>query len=282
MDVASLLAKALRIGGLLLAGWLAYGSLMYWLQDAMLFPIPGGIGVDQLDQAAHEQGAETFHVRAADGTSLYGWHRRVHTTGEPRVVLYLHGNGETVAGNVPLQRLLQNDGWDFLTIAYRGYPGSDGKPSEAGLLLDAKALWDHALALDYAPDRIVLHGRSLGGGVAIALASQSNPAGMVLESTFYSLLELAEDRAPFLPVSWLLRTPMESYRLAPRVGVPVLELHSRDDGLIPVEHGRRLSQRFAEVEYIETEGYTHNDVLPAASAPLRKAYVAFLERVVPR
>ena len=109
-----------------------------------------------------------------------------------------------------------------------------------------------------------------------ALAAETNPRAMVLESTFHSMVELASERAPLVPVSLLFRSPFESYKLAPRVGVPVLQMHSRDDGLIPVDHARRLSKRFAEVRYEEVGGYTHNDVLPATDARLKQAYLDFL------
>lgn len=260
--------------------WLVYLLGMVALQDAMIFPRPGGVGVDQLDAVAVEVGARPFRVTTDDGVTLYGWHR---SSGGDRAVLYFHGNGETVAGNVALQRLLAQNGWDFLTVAYRGYPGSEGHPSEEGLRHDARALWAHATeTLGLAPDRLVLHGRSLGGGVAVSLATETNPRGMVLESTFHSLLELAEGQAPGLPVRWLLRHPFESWRRAPRVGVPVLQLHARGDRLIPVDHARRLHERFAEAQLLEADGLGHNDPLPVVEPTLRAAYLAFLERLVPR
>jgi alpha-beta hydrolase superfamily lysophospholipase len=252
---------------------------MVALQDQLVFPVPGGVGVDQLDAAAVEVGATPFRTRTTDGRQLYGWHRRA---GGDKAVLYFHGNGETVAANVALQRLVTQQGFDFVTVAYGGYPGSEGEPSEDSLHADALALWTHATeTLGIAPERIVFHGRSLGGGVAIRLATETNPAALVLESTFHSLLEIAQQRAVGLPVRWLLRHPFESWRHAPRVGVPVLQLHSRDDGLIPVDHARRLQHRFAEGTYVESEGLSHNDVLPAAHGPSRTAYLDFLHRAVP-
>ena len=266
---------------LLVAVYAAYAALLTWLQDALVFPIPGGIGRDQLDLVAAEQGARPLDLVADDGTRLYGWHRPA-ADDQRRALLYFHGNGETVAGNVPIQRLAQRAGFDFLTIAYRGYPGSEGHPSEEGLLRDARALWDYTTgALGIPPERIVFHGRSLGGGVATALAVDANPRAMVLESTFFSLEELAAARAPGLPVRWLFRHPFRSWERAPRVGGPVLLLHSRDDGLIPVDHARRLAERFAEVEYLETAGHGHDAVLPAVDPAMRDAWTRFVRVHVP-
>jgi len=270
---------ALGLATLVPLAWVAWVALLYWLQDALVYPIPG-VPVAQLDQAAAEQGVETFHVTTDDGVRLYGWHRP-STPDHHRLVIYFPGNGETVASNRPLQQLLHQAGWGFLTIAYRGYPGSEGSPSQDGLLHDARAAWRQARELGYAPDRIVLHGRSLGGGVAIALAAETNPRAMVLESTFHSLIELAQRRAPLAPVRWLFRSPFESWRLAPRVGVPVLQLHSRDDEVIPVDHARRLSKRFAEVRYEEVDGHGHSDGLPTSNVRLKRAYLDFLDEAAP-
>lgn len=261
------------------ATYVLYLGATYALQDAMIFPVPGGVGVDQLDSAAREVGAEAFHVTAEDGVQLYGWHR---DAGKGRAVLYFHGNGETVAGNVGLQRVLHRAGWDFVAVAYRGYPGSEGAPSEDGIAADARAMWTYATeTLGLPPDRIVFHGRSLGGAVATRLAAETNPRGMVLESTFFSMVEMAKLRTFALPVDQLLRHRFESFRYAPRAGVPVLQLHSRDDGLIPVDHARRLHQRFAEAQYVEVEGLTHNHALTVSDHEVQQAYLAFLERLVP-
>jgi pimeloyl-ACP methyl ester carboxylesterase len=262
----------------------AYAALLTSMQEALIFPVPGGIGRDQLDLAAAEQGVDPFDVIADDGTRLYGWYRPAPAgPSGRRAVLYFHGNGETVAGNMPLQRLVSRAGFDFVTVAYRGYPGSDGAPSEEGLRRDARAAWEHVTgALGVAPERVILHGRSLGGAVAIGLAAEVNERAVVLESTFHSMLEMAAPRAPGLPVSLLLRHPFLSWKQAAHVGAPVLQLHSRDDQLIPVEHGRRLSERFAEVRYLETEGFGHDDVLPAVDPAMNAAWLAFVEEMAPR
>jgi alpha-beta hydrolase superfamily lysophospholipase len=215
-----------------------------------VFPAPGGIGRDALDQAAAEYGATPLDLYASDGTRLYGWH--VRSSGN-RLVLYLHGNGEVVTSYVPLYRILARHGWDVLAVAYRGYPGSDGHPSEAGLGLDAEAAWQWA-SERYRPERIVVH----------------------------SVRDLARRTAPLYPVDWLLRNPFDTRSRAPRLGVPVLLLHSSDDEVVPVElGGRALRGLIAEVEYVETSGLSHQYCLPVSDASVRKVYLAFLDRLVP-
>jgi fermentation-respiration switch protein FrsA (DUF1100 family) len=262
-----------------IAGYLGYGLLLYVLQDRMVFPAPG-IDRGTLEIAAAEVGARGVDLVASDGVRLYGWHR---TKGHDRVILYFHGNGETVAGNVGLQRLLLNAGWDVFALAYRGYPGSEGAPSERGVVRDALAAWDWAVASGYEPDRVVLHGRSLGGAVAAHLAEQRNPAALVLESTFVSVKAMAKRQAPLYPVDWLLRHPFDTIERLPRIGVPTLVMHSRDDEVVPVHlGGRELHLRLAEGVYHETGGYGHDDCLPVVDPALRQVYLAFLDKRVPR
>src|SRR5690606_28134356 len=121
---------------LLGAAWAGYGSLLYALQDAMVFPAPS-VPRASLDAAAREVGARALALEAADGTRLYGWHTAAGTqpgTTSGRAVLYLHGNGAVLSASLPLQRRVRELGWDFAAVAYRGYPGSEGHPSEAGVL----------------------------------------------------------------------------------------------------------------------------------------------------
>lgn len=276
-----------RVLGLLALGlvgaYLAVGALLWAFQDRLLFPAPGGIGRDALDAAASEVGAEPLDLVASDGVHLYGWH--LQSTGE-RVVLYLHGNGERVSDYAPLYRMLLREGWDVVVVAYRGYPGSDPvPPSQAGLARDAEAAWQWVIGPGgYAPDHVVIHGRSLGGGVACQLVEgPANPAALVLESTFESVRALAKRTAPIWPVDWLLRNPFDSIELAPRLGVPVLVMHSRDDQVIPLDlSAKAMVPVIAEVEYHETSRWTHQDCLPCSDRELRAAYLAFLERMVPR
>jgi pimeloyl-ACP methyl ester carboxylesterase len=267
---------------LLLVPCLAYGAVaatLWRMQESLIFPAPGGIDVSALDQAASEVGAEPFRIHAADGTKLYGWHRSPPPNGAKHCgVLYFHGNAETVAASVALGRLVTREGCDFLVVAYRGYPGSAGKPSESGIALDARALWDHATVdLGIPPERILLHGRSLGGGVAVGLASEVTPGALAIEASFTSLVDVAAARYPFLPVRRLLRHRFDSIGRAPGIAVPTLVVHGSADRTIPVSHGRALAKAFPNARYIEASGLDHDDALFLADAAADEAYVALLD-----
>jgi len=259
--------------------YVGYGVLLWSLQESLMFPAPGGIDRRSLDLGASEVGATPVDLEAEDGTSLYAWHFRQQGQ---RLVIYLPGNGETVAGNIALHRLLLNEGWDVIALAYRGYPGSEGRPTEPGLVQDAEAVWHWALTQGYEPSAIVLHGRSLGGGVAAHLAERQNPGGLVLESSFRSMRAVARTYAPLHPVDWLLRHPFDTEARAPLVGVPTFIVHSRADQVVPLgTSAYTVRDRFAEAEAYLVEGWTHASCLPVASSRIQALYLAFLERMVP-
>lgn len=183
-------------------------------------------------------------------------------------------------GQVELQNLLVSEGWDFVGIHYRGYPGSSGAPSEKGLEKDALAAWRFVTdVLDTDASRIALHGRSLGGGVAAPLAAKAAPGALVLESTFTSIVDLAKEHYPFLPMGHLLEHRFMTKALASDVSCPVLVAHGSRDSIIDVRHGKELARVFRAVEYIEVPGIDHNEVL--FSGPVAMRYLRFLEGAIP-
>ena len=272
-----LMSVAGTILGLLVLAYFVYGIGLFLLQDRMLFPAPDLCDA-WLAQEAQRHHAREFWVSTSDGVKIYGWHRPSEGR---RAVLYFHGNASSPAAAVDLQNDLARRGWDFVGIAYRGYPGSEGKPSEQGIHLDALAAWKWTVEeLNIAPDNIVIHGRSLGGGVAAHLAAEVKPGGLVLQSTFTSALDLARAQAPLLPVSLLFRHPFLTRDRASAIDCPQLILHGDADPIIDVSHGRALSGLFPKASYVEVKGVGHNDAMLTAGRA-GPAYYEFLSTVSP-
>jgi len=195
------------------------------------------------------------------------------------LVLFTHGNAETVVDRVGLQDMLVDSGIDFLTFAYRGYPGSPGTPSEAGLRLDVRAAWRYATEqLGFPAHRVIVHGKSLGGGVAGLLCGEVTPGGLVLESTFLSVVEVVRDRAPYPRVAEMVTEAFDTASRAPAISCPVLILHGDQDRVIPVRHGRMLSQQFNQASYIELAGAAHGESLTVVEPRAREAYFELIER----
>jgi pimeloyl-ACP methyl ester carboxylesterase len=246
---------------------------MWWVQDTLLFHPPPQTRAD-LDALAAAEGIEPFTIEAEDGIALYGWH--APGTGE-HALLFFHGNGGRLESVQWLAAALE--GVDVFSISYRGYPGSEGFPSEAGMARDARALWNHVTQdRGIPPERIVVQGLSMGGGVAHHLLAEAKPAGAVFDSTFLSIEQLAADRFGFLPVSQLLRHPFRSVDRAPGIGVPSLVLHGDADSLIPVAHGRALAKLLPNATYVEIPNQDHND-WSLLDPTARAAWYRFLSRV---
>jgi pimeloyl-ACP methyl ester carboxylesterase len=259
--------------------WLAAGAAVYLAVCALMFTLqhrlqyrPNPAPMDTA--AAALPGLEVQALDTADGERLVAWWHPPRDARSP-VVLYLHGNGANLAARMGRLRWLAQQGAGFLALSWRGYGGSTGTPSEAGLMTDARTAWA-ALAQRVAPERIVVFGESLGTTVAVMLAAEVPAAAVVLDSGFASVLDVASARYFWLPVPWLLREPFRADLAAPRVRVPVLQVHCRDDPVTPTASALRLHALLPQAApMVVVDGRCHTPSLLRFEAPLRE----FLERV---
>jgi len=204
---------------------------------------------------------EDVQFSSADGTALHGWYLE-HP--KPRAhVLYCYGNAGHLADRADVVAFLRDRyRVSVFIFDYRGYGRSEGKPNEEGILADARAARDwlaNRAGID--ADQIVLMGRSLGGAVAVDLAADGGASGLILESTFSSMTDVAAHHYPFLPVRLLLRTRLNSIDKIGRYDGPLLQCHSPVDEVIPYELGKRLFEASPSEQkrLIVVEGASHND-----------------------
>jgi uncharacterized protein len=189
-------------------------------------------------------------IATPDGERLVAWYGKARP-GQP-TILYFHGNGGSLALRAETMRKYLEHGRGMLMMAYRGYSGSSGSPSEAANVADAKLAYDWLVRSGVKPDDIILYGESLGSGVAIQVAREKKVAGLVLDSPYTSIRELASAAYRWLPVELLLRDRYESIRYIGDVHVPVFVLHGEADDIVPVEMGRRLFAAANEPKEIRT------------------------------
>jgi fermentation-respiration switch protein FrsA (DUF1100 family) len=241
---------------LLVTGYLAGLVALYVRQRDMLFPIPP-VGRTVPDQAGLPQ-AEEHLLTTSDGEKVIVWHVPARP-GRP-VILYFHGNGDFLAGLVPRFKAMTADGTGLVALSYRGYAGSNGTPSEDGLLRDAAAAHAFAAAR-YAADRIVAWGFSLGTGVAVALASEQPVGKLILEAPFTAIVDVAAAHFPFVPIRLLMRDRFRSDQRIARVKVPLLVMHGTSDQTIPIAFGERLFALANEPKrLVRLQGGGHNDL----------------------
>jgi uncharacterized protein len=215
--------------------YLAGVAVLYFKQRQMLFPIPP-VGRTAPAAAGFPE-AEEHVLTTADGEKVIIWHVPAKP-GRP-VVLFFPGNGDFLAGRITRFKGITADGTGLVALSYRGYAGSTGSPSEAGLLQDAAAAYAFA-AQRYSADRIVAWGFSLGTGVAVAIAAAHPVGKLILEAPYTSTVDVAAPLFPLVPVRLLMRDPFHSDRRIAGVNVPLLIMHGEADPAINIRFGERL------------------------------------------
>ncbi len=200
-----------------------------------------------------------------DGLNLNGWFipgKKPSPDSDLHTLLWFHGN----AGNINrrldnIKMIYDRVPVNVFIIDYRQYGKSEGKVSEKGTYLDARA----ALAYLHSrkeinQEKIIFFGRSLGSAVAVELALKEKCRALILETPFTSIKEMGEKLYPFLPVSLLLRTKYDSLAKIENIKVPILIMHGDKDELVPIEHGRKLYEAANEPkEFYTIPGAGHND-----------------------
>jgi fermentation-respiration switch protein FrsA (DUF1100 family) len=253
---------------------LAIGVL--WLSQRRLIYLP-----DAVVPPAREMlpAAEEVRFATDDGLTLAGWYVPPAAGAARNItVLVLNGNAGNRGYRAPLAAALARAGFGVLQFDYRGYGGNPGRPTEAGLVADARAARAYLLSrAEVAPDRLVYLGESLGAAVALALAVEQPPAALVLRSPFASLVAMARRSYPYLPVDWLVWDRYLSHERVTRLTAPLLVVAGDADGVIPVAQSRAIYDAApAPKRLVIVAGADHNDVALSYGPPLLDAITRFL------
>src|SRR5262249_53233419 len=229
----TIVRRTWRIVRFLLIAYLVILLLMMFMENSLLFfptRFPDG------DWQPPGLQFEDAWFQAADGTKLHGW---FVPHAHPRAVaLFAHGNGGNLSHRSDLLRELHDMGVAVLAFDYRGYGRSEGSPSEAGILADARAARTWLAKKASIPEsHIVLMGESLGGAVAVLLAGEAPARGLVVESTFSSAPDVAAYHYPWLPVRLLMRTQLNAAEAIRQHHGPVLVVHGDAGTIRPIRFG---------------------------------------------
>jgi fermentation-respiration switch protein FrsA (DUF1100 family) len=261
------------------AVWVAVALALLWIglrrfERAMIFvpsremlAHPGTVGLAY----------EPLFLTASDGVRLRAWWLPGPSAESP-VMLCLHGNGGNLSHRTDKMRLFHDAGAAQLWLDWRGYGESGGTPDEPGLYRDALAAWAWLGAAKGVPaSRLVLYGESLGNGPAIELATRVPAAGLIVDSGFTSISDMAKAVLPWFPAR-LAGLKFDNLSKLPRVAIPTLFLHSPQDDVIPFEMARRnhAASGAARKSFVELKG-SHNDGFLEAGPAYSKAIKDFLE-----
>ena len=258
-------------------------ALMWAFQERLLY-LPNAGREHVATPADRGLAWEAVTLTTEDDVALDAWWVPAP---EPRAsLLFFHGNAGNISHRLESIAQFHRLGLSVLIVDYRGYGRSEGRPSEAGTALDARAAWQWLRDAGNETDEIVVFGRSLGAAVAAELAGsleeqQAAPAAVILESPFRSVPELAQQLYPFLPARWLARIhyPVEDY--VTQISTPLLVIHSRDDEIIPFTQGEAIYRAARQPkQLLEIQG-GHNPGFEDSEPAYSEGIDAFLRAYVP-
>jgi pimeloyl-ACP methyl ester carboxylesterase len=243
------------LGKVALAVAIGVPLIVYLAQDGLIFMRQPMSEARRAEIARTIPQAESVFLDAADGTRVHAWHLKAG----PALVLYFGGNAEEVSWMLEAARA-ETSGLSWMLMDYRGYGQSAGSPSEKALVADALALYDHAAKLPGVDaKRIYAFGRSLGSGVAVALAAERPLAGVILVTPYDSLAAVAKRYYWYVPVDLLLRHRFDSIARAPQMKTPLLCLIAGHDEVIPPEHAEHLYAAWGGPKHrVQLAGASHN------------------------
>lgn len=264
----------------LLVAYLLVLLTMTFLETWLVYPAPPRTAGDW---APTTYGHEDVEFASADGTKLHGW--LFEHPSPQHVVLYLHGNGEHVAFNGDLMAHLRDQlDATVLVFDYRGYGKSEGKPNEAGIVADGIAAqrW-LAERTGVNTTDVVLMGRSLGGGVAVAAAEKQGAKAVVLQSTFATMVDAAAVHYPWIPVKLLMRNRYDSIGRIAGYDGPVLQSHGTSDEVVPYSEARRLfdAVKSKQKQWFDVPGGYHNTPQPRDYYPVLRDFLDGLSTAEP-
>ena len=228
-------------------------------QDSHLF-YPSRYPTGVWDPSVYGLPYEDAWFESEDGTALHGWWI-VHPKAKATVV-FCHGNTGSIGDRVGLYLQLRRLKVNVFAFDYRGYGRSAGEPNEQGLFQDVRAALDHVHHSRGIPfEKIVLFGHSLGGAVATDGALHRPVAGLVVQSSFTSVREMARVVYPDVPIYLLARDQFQSIEKVPLLTLPKLFIHGTEDGTVPYSMGEQLHAAAAEPkEWLSIARAGHNDV----------------------
>jgi hypothetical protein len=270
------------IAGAAIAVYAGVSAWFYSVQDAAVF-VPGSDKLGAPPAALQKGGPaiKTVSLETADGLKLSAWFAPPVRAGG-RVVVIFPPNAdpppqeedeaaapkhkrnvyvEPATARSERIAAFRKHGDGVFLCEYRGFGGNPGMPSEAGFYADGRAALEFLDKHGYKPGRLVYDGVSIGAGVAVQMALEQPPAGLVLEAPFTSLTDQVKIRWSALPIDLLLRARFDNIGKIGKVTVPLLVVHGANDLVIPIRFARRLYAAGQDPkEMAELDGANHQDL----------------------
>ena len=217
--------------------------LFIFQRNLMYHPEENNYSGDKL-----EVEVEKVKILTSDGINLQGWFHKKDLK-RFKTIIYFHGNAGKLENRIHKLNHFKDMDVNFLIIAWRGFSGNKGKPSEKGLYIDANSAIKWLKKLGLAEKDIILYGESLGTGVATEIAQSNNYAGLILETPFTSMIEAAKNFYPYIPVSLLLKDKYDNQNKIKNINTPVLVMHGEVDQIVPFWMGKKIYEIANQPKY---------------------------------
>lgn len=233
---------------------------MYAAQESFIFkPDPVVKSISEIFPSAQE-----VVIKTPDEIALQAWYKPA-TANAPTLVMF-HGNAGNLSTRPRFIDIFDNDQRGVLIFSWRGFGSNPGTPSEQGLYKDARAVIDWLISQGVSSNDIIVYGESLGSGVAVQIATESDLKGVILAAPYTRISDLAKQDYPWLPVDLLLKHRFDSIDKISKLTEPLVVMHSKDDHVIPYSLGDRLfhaanepkrMQRYTDRQHT---GFTEADI----------------------
>ena len=216
---------------------------------------------------------EKVKIITSDNIELLSWFHNKNIS-EYKTIVFFHGNAGSLENRIHKINHFQDMKVNFLLVAWRGFSGNKGKPTEQGLYEDARSAINWLLSKGINEKNIIIYGESLGTGVASEVAQNKNFAGIILESPFTSMVDAGKNQYPYLPVRLLLKDKYESDKKLKNIKIPILIMHGKVDRLVPFYMGKKMYELANEPKYSYFSEY--DDHMMEYNENLLKALTDFI------
>jgi len=200
---------------------------------------------------------EEIWIETEPGAKINGIHFKIPNT--KGVVFYFKGNSRSIKGWSKFARDFLGKGYDIFMIDYRGFGKSKGKRTEDAIIMDNQLAYEY-LRKNYVEEQIIIYGRSIGSGFATKIAADNNPYKLILDSPYFSFLELGRRFVPIFPLRFLLKYHIRTDLYITSVKCPVYIMHGTKDRLIPIRSAEKLARLAKNGMIIPIEDAHHNNL----------------------
>ncbi|MDA9616066.1 alpha/beta hydrolase [Candidatus Pelagibacter sp.] len=191
---------------------------------------------------------EKVKIKTSDNLELLGWFHEKNLSNF-KTVVFFHGNAGMLENRIHKINHFKDMNINFLIISWRGFSGNLGKPSEKGLYEDGESAINWLKEKGLQDSDIVLYGESLGTGIATHIAQHHKFAGVILESPFTSMVDVAKNVYPYFPIKFLLKDKYESDKKIRDINSPILIMHGETDKIVPFWMGEKMYELANEPKY---------------------------------